>query len=111
MTGGQIEGETGLCAKASAPAPLGLTSDCERRHVAIEHDVYAWEAWLILRWLVNSTPDGTLAHGLNCRPGLTPKLTKILSYIIYMSNIYYFVCLFVWKGAPLQKRVWAGSSL
>ena len=70
------------------PALLGHTS---RGHVAIEHDVYAWEAWLILRWLVNSTPDGTLAHWLGRRCRLTPKLYIKLPYICYTNTIAYII--------------------
>ena len=70
------------------PASLGLTSDI-KGHVATEHDVWAWEAWLTLRWLI-STPGGTLAHRLNCQPGLTLKLNilKPIYYVLFISFIH-----------------------
>ena len=89
MTGGQIEGEKGLCAKASVPASLGLTSDI-RGHVAIEHDVYAWEAWLTLR-SSQERPGGTLAHWLGRRCRLTPKLYIKLPNIYYSNPIVYII--------------------
>ena len=62
--------------KAFVPAPLGLTSGL-RGHVATEHDVRAWEAWLTLKWL-SGTPGGTLAHRLKCQRGLTPKCLSLI---------------------------------
>ena len=36
-------------------------------------------------------------------------MTAIFVLSVWIAGV--FVCLFVLKGAPLQKRVWAGSSL
>ena len=37
--------------------------------------------------------------------------SKIAGSISQLPDLKIFVCLFVCEGAPLQKRVWAGSSL